>query len=142
MDDQPQNDHINDPLELQQELAEANLPTIFAAYEEAKSEGIKQPLILLLDCEDELGGAIARSWLGDEQVDNAIAIENQSNEDESLTTLFALPAEWQDCREELKESFPYLSEFFESDYPEDGLLVLSITAGGASALGVPHDAQS
>lgn len=132
---------LNQALEQQQDLVEANLPTVFTAYDEAKTEEINEPLILLVDCEDELGGQIARGWLGDEQVDNAISIENQSKESESLTTLFALPTEWQESREELSESFPYLAEFFEGDYPKDGLLVLSITAGGASGLGVPFDAR-
>ena len=133
---------LNQALEQQQDLVEANLPTVFAAYDEAQSEGINQPLILLVDCEDELGGQIARGWLGDEQVDNAIAIENQSEENESLTTLFALPIEWQESREELSNSFPYLSNFFGANYPQNGLLVLSITAGGASGLSVPFDARS
>ena len=132
---------LNQALEQQQDLVEANLPTVFTAYDEAKSEGVNEPLILLVDCEDDLGGQIARGWLGDEQVDNAIAIENQSKENESLTTIFALPTEWQESREELSESFPYLAEFFEGEYPQDGLLVLSITAGGASGLGVPFDAR-
>ncbi len=132
---------LNQALEQQQDLVEANLPTVFTAYDEAKSEGVIEPLILLVDCEDDLGGQIARDWLGDEQVDNAIAIENQSKENESLTTIFALPTEWHESREELSESFPYLAEFFEGEYPQDGLLVLSITAGGASGLGVPFDAR-
>jgi hypothetical protein len=38
-------------------------------------------------------------------------------------------------------TFDYLAPVFEESPPENGFLVISITAGGASALTVPMDAR-
>lgn len=131
-------DAADDPLEAQQLLVESALPLVFEAYDEASAEGIADPLVVLVDCEDELGGAIARGWLGDEKVDDAIAAEGT---DGDTTTAFARAIAWAECREELAEAFPYLAEVLGSPPPGDGVLVIGVTAGGASALTAPLDAR-
>ncbi len=50
----------DDPLEQQQLLAESSLPLLFETYDAAVKDGMKLPLVLLVDCEDEIGGQIAR----------------------------------------------------------------------------------
>ncbi len=126
----------DDPLEQQQALAETSLALLFSTYDEARAAGVANPVVLLLDCEDEIGGEIARAWLGEEVVADAIGMN-----DESDTTVFARPFAWQDCQREIPKTFPYLAPVFQSSPPSDGFLVVSVTAGGASALTVPLDAR-
>ena len=127
----------DDPLEQQQTLAETSLDLLFATYEQAIERGMQSPVVILVDCEDEIGGQIARAWLGDDAVDDAIA-----NNPESDTTVYARAESWNECREEVPETFEYLEPIFAQDAPTDGFLVVSITAGGASALTVPMDART
>lgn len=127
----------DDPLEQQQALAESSLPLLFSTYDDARRGGTVDPVVLLLDCEDSIGGEIARAWLGNDAVDDAITL----NEEGSDTTVFARSFTWKDCRREIPQTFPYLAKVFDEAPPRDGFLVVSVTAGGASALTVPFDAR-
>lgn len=131
----------DDPLELQQELVETALPLVFSTYDEAERDGVQSPLVVLVDCEDELGGQIARGWLGEEVVDDAIAANLPDEDPDSQTTVFARALGWEEAAAELAEAFPYLGPALESAPPDDGVFVVSITAGGASALTAPWDAR-
>ena len=126
----------DDPLEQQQALAETSLELLFSTYDEARAAGVVDPVVLLLDCEDQIGGEIARAWLGEEAVNDAIGMNDQSD-----TTVFARPFGWRECQREVPQTFPYLAPVFQAPAPRDGFLVVSVTAGGASALTVPLDAR-
>jgi len=133
----------NEALEAQQELLENSLSLVFEAFDSAIKEKMVDPVILLLDCEDAIGSEIARSWLGDEAVDNAIE-ERQLDEeeiDDENTTVFAYAFPFAECRREIPAVFPYLSPVFEQPPPTDGFLAISVTSGGASALTVPPSAR-
>jgi hypothetical protein len=127
----------DDPLELQQELCETSLPLLFETFDEAVEDGIKRPVVILLDCADEIGGGIARAWLGDDEVDAAL---DEYAEGE-LTTVYARALPFADAQRDFTQLFPYLGPVFDEPPDDNGFLVLSITAGGASALTVPHDAR-
>lgn len=129
----------DDPLEQQQLLVESSLEAVFEAYDEAVEEGVDRPVVWVIDCEDELGAKIAREWLGDEAVDEAIALVE--TEDDSETIVFSIASDWETTRDEASRAFPYLSEVFEDGPPLDGILVLGVTAGGASALTAPWEAR-
>lgn len=126
----------DDPLEQQQLLAESSLDLLFETFDAAVADGVKSPVIILVDCEDEIGSQIARAWLGDEAVDDAVA-----NNRESDTTVYARAESWKQCQLEVPETFEYLAPVFADGPPADGFLVISITAGGASALTVPMSAR-
>lgn len=126
----------DDPLDQQQELAESSLALLFETYDEALERGMKSPVVILLDCEDEIGGQIARAWLGDEAVDDAIA-----NNTDGETTVYARAEGWQQCKRDVPETFEYLAPVFAEGPPTDGFMVVSVTAGGASALTVPMEAR-
>ncbi|MEM6329462.1 MAG: hypothetical protein AAF790_04345 [Planctomycetota bacterium] len=148
-------DHLAE--EAQQLLAEASLPAIFDAYDEAVADGVSEPVVILIDCQDELGEQIARSWLGDDVVDEALGMELAADDrdddapndrdtpsdpaEPAATTVFAAPCAMADCRGELGEAFPYLCEFLDGPPPADSVVVICITAGGASALTAPMDAR-
>jgi hypothetical protein len=123
-------------LEAQQWLLESSLPLAFGAYDEAVAAKMRDPVVFVLDCEDDLGSEIARSWLGDEAIEDAIA----DRDDESETTVFAHAFPFARCRTEVPAVFPYLKPALETP-PADGFLAISVTAGGASALTVPFDAR-
>lgn len=138
----PQDDPNDDALEAHQLLVESSLPLVFEAFDDALEDNIAQPMIVLVDCEDELGGQVARGWLGDEVVDDAIAAEvPDEDSEEEQTTVFARAIAWKEARKEIAEAFPYLADAFADGPPEDGVLVVGITAGGASAFTAPWDAR-
>lgn len=131
-------------LEQQQDLVESSLELVFQTYDEADTQG--PVVVMLVDCEDEVGSQVARAWLGDEAVDDAIAqrhVDDQANgqASEEGTTAFAATVGWDSCQQEIGQLFPYLMEAFDEDAPTDGIMVVSVTAGGASALVAPLDAR-
>lgn len=137
----PESDDPTDANEIAQEeqqaLAESSLPLLFEAYDDALDSDVERPVVILLDCEDEIGGEIARAWLGSDEVDEAISDRVTSADSEDSTTVYAQAFAWEDCQVEIPEVFPYLAEIFETDSPENTFLTISVTSGGASALHVP-----
>ena len=103
-----------------------------------------QPIVILLDCEDPIGGQIARSWLGkrvDEAIEDRRGETTAEDEAAGMTTVYAQAFPWEKCAEQVPEVFPYLSPMFDEPYPVDGFPAISVTSGGASALTVPFDAR-
>jgi hypothetical protein len=136
----------DDYLEVQQELLEVSLQLVFEAYDDACRRHVRDPVVFLLDCEDEVGGQIARSWLGDDAVDDAISEQHGGNafpdcgKDEQ-TTVFAMAFPFKECRRELPAIFPYLSSALDQSPSQDGFYVISVAAGGASIFTSPHSAR-
>lgn len=128
-------------LEDQQQLAESSLASIFEAYDEALEDGVADPVVFVLDCEDPLGGEISRAWLGDETVEQAIAIESAAADEEGRTTVFVAAFPMSVCKAEAPKVFPYLRDVFNDPPDATGVLVVSVTSGGASALTAPMDAR-
>jgi hypothetical protein len=129
-------------LEAQQLLLETSLPLAFEAYDDAIKRKIKDPVVLLLDCEDEIGGEIARTWLGDEVVEDAIAHNAATDPSADETTVFAHAFSLDECRCEVPAVFPYLAPALNGPPDHRGFWAISITAGGASILTVPFEARS
>lgn len=126
----------DEDLENQQALLESSLPLVFGAFDEAKSGGVADPVVVLLDCEDPIGSEIARAWLGD-----AVVAEVAGSTEAEQTTVFAHGFSWETSRREIPQVFPYLAPVFQQELPRDGLLAVSVTSGGASALTVPWEAR-
>lgn len=131
--------NIEAALEAQQMLLESSLELAFHTYDEALSNKMRDPVVFLLDCEDKIGGEIARSWVGDDTVDEAIAEQRAS--DTNSTTVYACAYPFLKCRTEVPIVFEYLAPVFAADPPQDGILAIAVTSGGASALTVPFDAR-
>ena len=128
-------------LEEQQLLLESSLRLVFAAYDAAQRERMRDPVVLLLDCEDAIGGEIARGWLGADAVAEAIQERRSSGASPEETTVFAHAFPWAQCRSEVPAVFSYLTSVFEQSPPQDGFLAIAVAAGGASALTVPFAAR-
>ena len=133
-------------MEAQQLLLETCLELVFSAYDAARRAGIAIPVVVLLDCEDEIGGQIARSWLGTEEVEDAIAqrraeVAADAEGQDAATTVYAQAFAWQDCQDAIPKVFPYLGPVFSEQPADAGFLAISITGGGASALSVPPTAR-
>lgn len=128
-----------DALEAQQWLMESSLELAFEAYDEAIVAKMRNPVVFMLDCEDAIGGEIARGWLGADVVADAIA-DREVNDADSETTVFAHAFPLAKCRTGVPAVFPYLKGVFEQA-PADGFLAISVTAGGASAFTVPFEAR-
>ncbi|QDS99726.1 hypothetical protein [Adhaeretor mobilis] len=127
----------------QQDLLEDSLELAFAEYDAALEQGVVQPVLLLIDCEDEIGRPIVSGWLGGSVVEDAIAEQQASREaaGEDSTTVFATAVSHEEARQRIPELFPYLSAVFELEDSENGFLAISVTAGGACALTVPFEAR-
>jgi hypothetical protein len=132
---------LEEALEAQQTLLETSLPLAFETYDDAVSRNVDDPVVLVLDCEDEIGGAIARSWLGDEAVDDAISYQAASDPAGDATTVFAYAFSLEECRREIPPVFPYLAPALEAPPAPGGFWAIAVTSGGASLLTVPLDAR-
>lgn len=128
-------------LEAQQTLLEDSLELVFEIYDEALKDGLDEPVVILLDCEDPIGGEIARAWLGAEVVDDVILEQRAAEPSDDLTTVFAYAFPWVECAREVPSVFPYLAPVFDEALPPGEFLAISVTAGGASALLVPPTAR-
>ncbi len=136
---------IAQDMENQQVLVEVSLGLVFSIYDEAIEGKIKEPVVFLLDCEDQIGNQIAQGWLGAEEVSEAI-LDRQSNiqegeEPESSTTVFSGAYPYEMCSEEIPQVFPYLADVFAEEFSDEGIMVVSVTSGGASVLTVPLEAR-
>lgn len=125
----------------QQELLESCLEIAFDAYEEAIRDNMLQPVVFVIDCEDDIGEQIANAWLGEENVRNAVAEQRLEQPDEDLTTVFAQAFPMTESRREVPAVFDYLAPVFETELPPESFLAIAITAGGASAFTVPLSAR-
>lgn len=134
-------DDLEDALESQQWLLETSLPLVFEAYDDAVKRQVEEPVVVLLDCEDVIGGDIARSWLGEETVEDAILHQSDDvDEGGQATTVFAIAFSLEECRTEVPAVFPYLEPALQGP-PDAGFYAISVTSGGASILIVPPEAR-
>jgi hypothetical protein len=134
-------DDLEAALEIQQLLLETSLPLVFETYDDAVRRKVNDPVIVLLDCEDEIGGEIARAWLGDEAVEDAVAHHAASDPSEDETTVFAYAFSLEECRREVPQVFPYLAPVLNGPLDPRGFWAISVTSGGASLLTVPEEAR-
>jgi hypothetical protein len=134
-----ENSDLEAALESQQWLLETSLPLVFDAYDDALKRKVKDPVVLLLDCEDAIGGEFARSWLGDAPVEDAITHHAADDPSDDETTVFAIAFALTECQREIPPVFPYLKPALKA--PASGFLAVSVTSGGASVLIVPNDAR-
>ena len=122
-------------------LIESSLGSLFYAFDVAVEEGLTEPVMLLIDCEDTIGAPIARKWEGNDAVDAAImsnAMENEStNREERNTTVLVKTVSLFDSQQELSRWFPYLADAFASGPATDGFYVVVISFGGAGVFTVP-----
>jgi hypothetical protein len=128
-------------LDAQQMLLEDCLELVFDVYDTALRERVPDPVVILLDCEDSIGGEIARGWLGQEVVDDVILEQQSAEPSDELTTVFAYAFPRAECAVEVPAVFPYLAPVFDEALPPGEFLAISVTAGGASALIVPLTAR-
>jgi len=121
----------------QQELLESCVDLVVETREAALADKVSDPVVLLIDCEDDIGQEIATAWLGAEVVRNAIADQRLDDPNGDVTTVYATAFAWDKCRHEIPSVFDYLAPMFESRPPASGFLAIAVTAGGASAFTVP-----
>ena len=124
-------------------MVESCLDRIFAAYDFGIEEKIVDPVIFLVDCEDVVGGAVARGWEGDDAVDAAIMAnaESDSLEGKLPTTILTTAVSFVDSCTEVPRWFPYLEETLSQGPPCDAFYVIAITFGGAGVFSVPLSAR-
>ena len=122
-------------------LVEDCLDELFAAYDRGRNDGVRDPVVFLIDCEDEIGEPIARAWEGDDVVDGAVLAnaERPAEAGGLSTTILARAFAFEDSRREIPELFPYLAASFQEPPSTDRILVVAIAFGGAGTFVVPLD---
>ena len=126
----------------QQDLLESCLELVRETRTAALSEKVIGPVVLLIDCEDEIGAAIATAWLGAETVRDAIAEQRLDDPDGEVATVYARAFSWAESQREVPLVFDYLAPVFETPPPADGFLAIAVTAGGASVFTVPFSDEA
>lgn len=125
-------------MDAREELLEGSLEQVYTVYEESLGEGVYFPVVFLVDCEDELGGRLARDWVGREEVDEAIEA-NHAGGSNTITTTFAQCLSFQDCQDYVPQMFPYLQGSFQQAPPEGTFIAIVIASGGAGSFFVPYE---
>jgi hypothetical protein len=120
---------------------ESSLALLFDTRDEAASDGIREPVVFLVDCEDAMGGEMARAWAGNDAVDDAVGLQLFARDGDVETTVLARAVDWETCSRETPAIFPYLAPLFDASPPTDGFLTVVVTSGGAVAFTVPFDAR-
>ena len=127
-------------------LVEACLDRLFAAFDSGVVEGIVEPVVLLVDCEDSVGTPIARTWEGDDAVDAAIMANandaEREEQNELATTILIRTVSFIDSQRELPKLFDYLQDSFSHGPAVGGFYVVVISFGGAGIFTVPMTARS
>ena len=124
-------------------LLESSLGSLFDAFDIALLEGVSEPVLLLIDCEDPIGAPIARKWEGNDAVDAAImsnAMEDEtsdSDNEERVTTVLIKTVPLFDSQQELSQWFPYLADALARGPAVGGFYVVVISFGGAGVFTVP-----
>ncbi len=122
-------------------LLESSLGSLFDAFDIALEEGVSEPVLLLIDCEDPIGAPIARKWEGNDAVDAAImsnAIEDEtSDNEEQATTVLIKTVPLFDSQQDLSQWFPYLADALARGPAVGGFYVVVISFGGAGVFTVP-----
>ncbi|MEX0936423.1 MAG: hypothetical protein WDZ59_01085 [Pirellulales bacterium] len=124
-----------------EELIESSLPLVFETYDDAIRAGVVEPVVLLVDCEDQIGQQIAIQWVGEEAVEAAIAAQAGESDTPDTTTALARAVSFRECRREIPASFPYLRGTFAQPPPRGGFVAVVISFGGAATFTVPQDAR-
>ena len=99
-----------------------------AAWRDAKSRGMKDPVLFIFDCRDQVGGVIARGVVGKETVDGVIA-RSEENEIDDAIMLICQPFDY--CQKMMRMGFRYLDGLV-AEYREDVIPWLVFAAGGAT----------
>ena len=133
-----------DDMEGREALVEFCLVCLFEAYDLACHEEISYPVVFLIDCEDPIGGPIAREWEGDDPVDSAILAHADcgGNDRLTMTTVLTRAASFEDSRKDVSALFPYLAGSFDRLPPDDQFLVVAISFGGAATFTIPFSARA
>ncbi len=139
-DDPPAGD--GDAMEQRQTLVESSLPQLFETFDAGLEEGLTDPVVVLVDCEDAIGSRFARAWVGEEEVDEAIRQQRAAGVEADLTVTVAVAFDWSECQQEMPQYFPYLAETFREPPPLEGFLAVVISHGGAGTFTVPFEARS
>jgi hypothetical protein len=125
-------------MDAREELLEGSMEQVYTVYEESLQDGVYLPVVFLVDCEDELGGKLARDWVGREEVDEAIE-SNRSDSKRALTTTFAQCLSFQDCQDYVPKMFSYLQGSFQQAPPEGTFIAIVVACGGAATFFVPYE---
>ena len=109
-----------------------------AAHASGISKSMADPVVFLVDCEDDVGGRLARTWLGGPAVDQQIAARKRG-ERPGHTVVLARPVPFDEVEVMLRFDFPYLAEVAPERPGEHEICVFVVALGGAASLFMPID---
>ena len=121
------------------QFVEDCLGRLVDAYESACREGVSNPIVFLIDCEDAVGATIARAWEGDDAVDSAILANagDGRDEEEKIATVLTRAFAFKESRQEVSSLFPYLTISFEQTPPEGHFMAVVVAYGGGATFFIP-----
>lgn len=114
-------------------LAKSSGELIGAVYCDALAKGYRCPVILLLDLEDEFGGALARVIMGKADVEQQLAPIVGGRVVGTRAT-FTMPMEFEKARQLLPGLFPWLRNIFSRPPALGKIAVVVVALGGATSL--------
>jgi hypothetical protein len=112
-----------------------------AAHANGLSQGMVDPVIWLVDCEDDVGGRIARTWVGGDSLEKQIAARKRG-ERPGHTTVIVRPIPYDETEFMLRYDFPYLAEVVPERPSKQEICVFVVSLGGAASLFMPIEKQT
>lgn len=112
-----------------------------AAHNWALTQNMRDPVVFLVDCEDDVGGRLARAWLGAAAVEAQIAARKRG-ERPGLTVVLARPVPFEEAQTIIQFDFPYLNEIAPEQPGTHEIAVVVVGLGGAASLFIPLDKDS
>lgn len=141
----------NDDRQQEERLApvEAAMARLFAVYDAGVERCQREPVVLLVDCQDETARRLAEELSGvavtvepaPEQQDDAARGHAGCDGAQSGIATRAICADLQACRAALVAEFPYLAPALSRPRSSDELLAVAIAEGAASAFRIPFRAR-
>jgi len=107
-----------------------------AAHANGLSQGMVDPVIWLVDCEDDVGGRIARVWVGGPALEKQIAARKRG-ERPGRTTVIVRPIPYDEVGVMLQFDFPYLAGVGPERPGKEEICVFVVSLGGAASLFMP-----
>ena len=99
------------------------------AWRDATTRGMKDPVVFIFDCHDEIGGPVARGLVGHKEVEGAIARSEKAEIDDAIL-LICRP--FDECQEMIRMGFHHLDGIAAERPREDVILWVVFAAGGVT----------
>lgn len=105
------------------------------AWRDAKTRGMRDPVVFIFDCHDEIGGPVARGLVGHKEVEGAIARSEEAEIDDAIL-LTCKP--FDAVQKMMRRGFHHFDDIA-AERPAEGVILWVVFAGHGVTSGRWHE---